>query len=106
MVEVTQADRDAAEAVYPAFLASLKGEDGGYGLAEAFARHRTPSLAAQDGLVDALHGAKAFIEAVAENDPDEPIADNGATVWDGLQSSAPKVIAKLEAALASIEVKS
>lgn len=44
---ITQADREAAEAVYPAFLASLKGEDGGYGLAEAFARHRTASLAAQ-----------------------------------------------------------
>jgi len=37
---VEQVDRDAAEAVYPAFLASLKGEDGGHGLAEAFARHR------------------------------------------------------------------
>lgn len=51
---ITQADRDAAEAVYPAFLASLKGEDGGYGLAEGFARHRTTSLAAQDGLVERI----------------------------------------------------
>jgi hypothetical protein len=39
-VTVKQADRDAAEAIYPAFLASLKGDEGGYGIAEAFARHR------------------------------------------------------------------
>ncbi len=58
---ITQADREAAEAVYPAFLASLRGEDGGYRLAEAFARHRTTSLAAQDGLVEALEDAVAFM---------------------------------------------
>jgi hypothetical protein len=50
-------------------------------------------------LREALHSAKAFIEAVVENDPDEPIADNGMTVWDGLQASAPSVIARIQAAL-------
>jgi hypothetical protein len=58
---ITQADREAAEAVYPAFLASLRGEDGGYGLAEAFARHRTTSLAAQDDWT-----TKRVAELVAE----------------------------------------
>jgi len=95
---ITQADREAAEAVYPAFLASLKGEDGGYGLAEAFARHRiagqsascdlgvgcdeagvcyakangkpemchrTTSLAAQDGMVEALEDAEVILSQYA-----------------------------------------
>lgn len=59
---ITQADREAAEAVYPAFLASLKGEDGGYGLAEAFARHRTTSLAAQDGLVAEIERQEGLVK--------------------------------------------
>lgn len=39
-VEITRADRDAADAVFDDFLAALQGKEGGGVLPEAFARHR------------------------------------------------------------------
>lgn len=42
-MEITQEDREAAEALYPAFLASLKGEEGAQSVAAVIAAHRIAS---------------------------------------------------------------
>ena len=52
---------------------------------------------------EALHRAKGFIQALAENDPDEPIADNGMTVLDALKDQAPALETYLFATLAELE---
>lgn len=52
-----------------------------------------------DALADGMDRAITFIEALADNDLDEPIADNGMTVGAGLQMKAPSLIFKLRAAL-------
>ncbi len=90
MIEVTENDKQAAEAALPALLASIKGEEGGYGLAQAFAHHRTTSLAAQDGLEDNFRDAlaaayvagatdvhNAWVEGVNGGEP-----DFGEAGWD------------------------
>lgn len=64
---------------------------------------RTTSLAAQDVLVEALRRALRFVEALADNEPDEPIADNGMTVLSKLQYDAPPLIFKMRAALHALE---
>ena len=56
-------------------------------------------------LADALQRATGFIEALADNDPDEPIADNGMTVLGFLQYEAPALIVRFRAALADWEGK-
>lgn len=54
-----------------------------------------------DALADGMGRAITFIEALADNDLDEPIADNGVTVGAKLQMDAPPLIFKLRAALAA-----
>jgi hypothetical protein len=51
-------------------------------------------------LLAALDDAKSIIEALADNDLDEPIADNGMTVGTGLQMRAPALAVKILAAIA------
>ena len=52
MVEVTEADFMAAEAALPALLASIKGEEGGFSLAQAFATHRIAAAKAERDRLD------------------------------------------------------
>lgn len=52
-----------------------------------------------EALVEALRQAIRFVETVAENDPDDAIADNGMRVCDGLKNDAPRVLNDLRAAL-------
>ena len=60
-------------------------------------------LARVEELERALRGAQAWIETAIECDLDEPIADNGMTVLDGLKNEAPRVLASLRQALADME---
>lgn len=46
-----------------------------------------------------------FVEALADNDPDEPIADNGMTVLGKLQYDAPALALSLRATLDAIKEK-
>lgn len=46
-----------------------------------------------------LLSAARFVEALADNDPDEPIADNGMTVLGMLQFQAPALALAIRAAL-------
>lgn len=50
---------------------------------------------------EALVSAVSFVEALADNDPDEPIADNGMTVLGKLQFGAPELAIKMRAAIRS-----
>lgn len=54
-----------------------------------------------EALAGGMDRAITFIEALADNDLDEPIADNGMTVGAKLQMDAPPLIFKLRAALAA-----
>lgn len=54
-----------------------------------------------EALAGGMDRAITFIEALADNDLDEPIADNGMTVGAKLQTDAPPLIFKLRAALAA-----
>ena len=91
-ITVTQADKDLLEALQ---AVTTNGYVGGYimeveGL-EIIARHRTTALAAQDGLVEALRIARVYVQNVVDA---ESKAFNA------------KDLAQIDAALASIEVKS
>lgn len=54
-------------------------------------------------LRDRMMEGVRFVEALADNDPDEPIADNGMTVLGALQFQAPALALRLRAALADME---
>lgn len=54
-----------------------------------------------EALAGRMDRAITFIEALADNDLDEPIADNGMTVGAKLQMDAPPLIFKLRTALAA-----
>lgn len=61
-------------------------------------------LAAVKAKGDALlRRAAVFVEALADNDPDEPIADNGMTVLGKLQYDAPELAWAIRATLAAWE---
>jgi hypothetical protein len=47
-------------------------------------------------LSEKLDAAMRIIAALAENDPDEPIADNGMRVVDGLRVDAVHLISRLQ----------
>ena len=63
---------------------------------------RIASVAHQAELVGALRRCATFIEALADNDPDEPIADNGMTVLGKLQFDAPAMAIYARAILAKV----
>lgn len=53
-----------------------------------------------EAILGTLHKCASFIEALADNDPDEPIADNGMTVLGKLQFDAPALAMEVRALLA------
>lgn len=88
-------------------LAGLPGEENNAALIVAL-RNAVPELLSAlraqqhaEALADGMDRAITFIEALADNDLDEPIADNGMTVGAKLQMDAPPLIFKLRAALAA-----
>lgn len=88
---ITQADIEAARSIcgLPADPDKIRFDP----VVQDFARHRTTSLAAQDGLVDALRAAKRLTDRRA----------GGLTVDATYAKDVSEI---LEAALASIDVKS
>lgn len=54
---------------------------------------------------DTICRSAYFVEALADNDPDEPIADNGMTVLGKLQYDAPALALSLRATLDAIKEK-
>lgn len=54
-----------------------------------------------EALADEMERAITFIDALADNDPDEPIADNGMTVLGALQYQAPTLVFRARAALSA-----
>lgn len=54
-------------------------------------------------MLDALYKCATFIEALANNDPDEPIADNGMTVLGKLQYDAPALAFMVRGLIAEAE---
>jgi len=57
------------------------------------------ALSEAERMREALERAIGFVEAVADSDPDEQIADNGMTVLGKLQFDAPVLIFKMRAAI-------
>ena len=57
------------------------------------------ALSEAERMREALERAISFVQALADNDPDDPIADNGMTVLGKLQFDAPALIFKMRAAI-------
>lgn len=113
-ITVIQADRDAAADLLHELLAPYDGishlveavRKDGSPVATALAKHRTTSLAAQDGLVDENERLKKLVQTYrgAQLRAEEKLCREQANA-QGWKRRAELLEAKL-AALASIEVKS
>lgn len=99
---ITQADRDAAveyfdPATFSGRDAWLRGDHDDDPLVQAFARHRTTSLAAQDGLVEALEKVRKCALVVPSIFPDTPPSVS----W--IVSELTKILPEMDAALSAIK---
>ena len=96
MIEVTEADKRAAQNAFDSVAWGCPDSEM-WCFVQAFARHRTTSLAAQDGLVEALEKVRKCALVVPSIFPDTPPSVS----W--IVSELTKILPEMDAALSAIK---